>query len=432
MKNDKYTKKYFYLAKKILFPICRSLTGNGTKKTLNIIKKEFKNLKIKSIKSGTKVFDWKVPKEWNIQKAFVKDKNGKILINFKKNNLHIVSYSYPVNKNVKKNILLKRLHTSTKLKNAIPYVTSYYKKYWGFCVSHNEKQKLIKNYDENDLFKICIESTLKKDGKLNWGELVLKGISKEEILISTYICHPSMANNELSGPIVAMSLINFFKNKKLNKTLRFVFIPETIGSIIYINKNLKNLKKNTIGGFNLTCIGDDRNHSCMLSKYENSLSDKALIKAYKDLKIKFKKYSFLERGSDERQYNSPGIDLNLTSIFRSKYGEYPEYHTSYDDFNLVSLSGITGGFEVAKKAIEILQNFETPKAKFLCEPFMTKRKLYPTLSKSKLNLKSKKLMDFLQYSDGSNSLQDISKLIQVNIEETKKIYNTLKENSLLK
>ena len=179
---------------------------------------------------------------------------------------------------------------------AIPYRTSYYKRSWGFCISFNEYKKLDKRYSSNDKFKVVINSRFNKKGNLNYGELVLKGKSKKEILISTYICHPSMANNELSGPIVSMGLINYFKRKRLSKTLRFIFIPETIGSISYLNKNLKYLKENVIGGYNLSCIGDERQHSCMFSKYKNSPSDEALIEAYKLLKIKdYKTYSFLKR-----------------------------------------------------------------------------------------------------------------------------------------
>ena len=215
-----------------------------------------------------------------------------------------------------------------------------------------------------------IKSNFNTKGNLNYGELVLKGKSSQEILISTYICHPSMANNELSGPIVSMGLINYFQNKKnLKKTLRFIFIPETIGSISYLSQNLKKLKKNLIGGFNLSCIGDERTHSCMFTKYNDSPSDEALLQAYKNLKIKkFKIYSFLKRGSDERQYNSPGIDLPIASIFRTKYGNYPEYHTSLDDFNLVTLKGIKGGFRVAKEAINIILKNIYPTSNILCEP----------------------------------------------------------------
>ena len=279
---------------------------------------------------------------------------------------------------------------------------------------------------------MVIDSNLNSNGYLNYGELVLKGKSKQEILISTYICHPSMANNELSGPIVAMSLINHFKKiKNLEKTIRFIFIPETIGSIVYINKNLTYLKKNIIGGFNLTCIGDERQHSCMFSKYKNSPSDESLMQAYKKLKLKYKVYSFLERGSDERQYNSPGVDLPISSIFRTKYGQYPEYHTSLDNFNLVTLKGITGGFNVAKTAIEILLKMIIPRNKILCEPQMGKRGLYPTISTKKENEITKNYMSFLQYADGKNSLDKISKILKINNTQTKKIYIKLKSNNLI-
>jgi len=431
MKN--FIKKFYFLGKKKLFPLCRSLTGRGTRETLKIIKKEFSKLKIKKIKAGTKVFDWKVPPEWNISDAYVIDKFGNKIIDFKKHNLHLVGYSVPVNKIVKKKELLKNLYCYKDQPNAIPYITSYYKKKWSFCLTFNQYKKIKKYYSEKDTFKIIIKSNLKKNGHLNYGELVLKGESKQEILISTYVCHPSMANNELSGPIVSMSLINYFsKIKRLKKTIRFIFIPETIGSIIYLNKNLSSLRQNVIAGYNLTCIGDERQHSCMLSKYQNSPADHAVIQAYKNLNIKkFKIYSFLERGSDERQYNSPGIDLPIASIFRTKYGEYPEYHTSLDNFNLVTLKGIFGGFKVARESINIILNTVYPKCKILCEPQMGKRNLYPLLS-DKLNKHvSRKYLDFLQYADGKNSLLEISKLIKLKLKIVIKIYILLKKNKLV-
>ena len=206
--------KYYYLAKEKLFPICRSITGSGVRKTLKIIKNQFPNLKIKKIKSGTKVFDWKIPPEWNIKDAYIIDKYKKKIIEFKKNNLHLLGYSMPVNKKITKNDLYKKLYFLKDKPNAIPYVTSYYKKDWGFCLSYNQKKILDKSYLKDDVFQIKINSNFNKKGFLNYGELVIKGKSKQEILISTYICHPSMANNELSGIIVSMSLINYFKKKK--------------------------------------------------------------------------------------------------------------------------------------------------------------------------------------------------------------------------
>lgn len=242
-----------------------------------------------------------------------------------------------------------------------------------------------------------------------------------------------MANNELSGPIVSMSLIKHFsKEKSLNKTLRFIFIPETIGSITYLSKNFIHLKRNIIGGFNLSCIGDERQHSCMFTKYKDTASDRALLEAYKKLGIKYNIYPFLERGSDERQYNSPGIDLPIASIFRSMYGEYPEYHTSDDNFNLVTKKGINGGFRVAKKCIEILLDEIIPKNRIMCEPYMNNKKLYPLFpSQKKKKIFSKQCMNFLQYADGKNSLKKISSLININQAQAKKIYKILIQKKLI-
>lgn len=430
-----FIERNYTFAKNDLFPICRSITGNGIKKTLFLIKRKYPLLKIKKIKSNKKVFDWQVPPEWNVYDASIIDESGDKILDFKINNLHLVSFSRRVNKTISKRELLKHLHYRKDIPNSIPYVTSYYNKYWGFCVTYNFYKNLLKKYNEKSFFKIFIDTNFKKNGELNYGELILKGKSKKEILISTYICHPSMANNELSGPIVSMSLIDFFYKKKLNKTIRFVFIPETIGSIAFIHKNLNYLKKWCEGGYNLTCIGDERNHSCMLSKYENSPSDKCLLEIYRKLNIKFKKYSFLYRGSDERQYNSPGVDLGITSIFRTKYGEYKEYHSSLDDFNFVTINGVKGGFNVAKESILLFQKSIIPKNTIICEPRLSKRNMHNFISsinyKSNKFSFSKKILNFLQYSDGKHRLEDISEKINLDFKETKKIFNILKKKKLV-
>ena len=428
------TKKYYDIVKKDIYPLATSLTGRGAKSFLNIIKKNFPKLKIYKVKSGKKVFDWRIPPEWNIKEAYIIDKNNKKIINFRNHNLHIVGYSIPLNKFLSKKELFEKIHSIKEQPNAIPYVTSYYFRDLGFCTTHKHKTFLEKKYSNSDIFKVVIKSNLNSKGHLCYGEYVIPGKSKSEILISTYICHPSMANNELSGPIVSMSLINYFKKlKSLEKTLRFVFLPETIGSITYLNKNIDKLKKNVIGGFNVSCIGDEKQHSCMLTKYENSLSDQSILATYKKLNLKYKKYSFLERGSDERQYNSPGIDLKIASIFRSKYGEYKEYHTSLDDFNLVTKKGISEGAKVAMNAIKILSKKIIPKYTILCEPQMGKRNLYSNLSfkHNKKSFNSRKLMNFLQYADGSNDLVKISKLIKLKYGETFKIYRLLSKHNLI-
>ncbi len=437
----------YQFGKNKLFKINRSITGKGTRLTLNLIKEKLPKLQISNIKSSTRVFDWKIPPEWNVKDAYVLDKNKKKIIDFKKNNLHLVGYSEPVNKVIDKVKLLSRIHTLKKQKSSIPYVTSYYNKYWGFCLSENEKEKISKKYNKKDKFFIKIDSVFKKNGNLTYGEILIPGESKKEILISTYICHPSMANNELSGPLVSIALIQFFQKKKNKLSLRFLFIPETIGSIAYICKNFKSLKMNVIGGYVLTCIGDNRNYSYLKSKYENSLSDHSAKLAFKKLNIKPKYYSFLDRGSDERQFNSPGVDLNIGSIMRSKYRTYPEYHTSKDNFELVSPVGLRGGFRIAKEAIIQMQNLYIPglkskkkplingykpKTNFFCEPNMGKRNLYPKISQKGINYKEVfNLMNFIQFSDGTNTLKQISKYTKISFNKTKKIFRILKKKKII-
>jgi aminopeptidase-like protein len=424
--------KYYNFAKNELFPICRSITGKGTEQTLKKIQRFFPKLKIYKIKSGTKIFDWKIPEEWNIKNAYVIDKYQNKIIDFKKNNLHIVGYSKPIKKKLTKKELLNKIYSLPAQSDAIPYVTSYYKKDWGFCTTDIVRKLIVKNYSKNDKFDVLIDTSFKKNGYLQYGEYFIKGKTSKEIIISTYICHPSMANNELSGPIVSMSLMDYFsKLPKPNKSLRFVFIPETIGSLAFLNNNLKKLKKNFLAGFNLTCIGDERMYSCMLSKYEDSISDDAIIKAYKKLKLKFKKYSFLKRASDERQYNSPGIDLPFTSVFRSKYHEYPEYHTSKDDFKIVTKKGIKGSFKLLKLAIKIIQQNIYPITKVLGEPMLSKRGLYSTISLKNSWKSSRSYLDVLQFSDGRNNLDKISELSKIDVKKLKKVIKTLNNYNLI-
>jgi len=426
--------KFLRLAVKDLFKINRSITGNGVRQTLRIYQNHFKNLKIRKIKCGTKVFDWQIPEEWNVSDAYVLDRFNKKIINFKNSNLHLVGYSLPVNKLFSKAELFKHLHSLPAQPEAIPYVTSYYKKNWGFCLKNSQKVNFDKTYNSKDKFKVVIKSSFKKKGYLNYGELIIKGKSKQEILISTYICHPSMANNELSGSIVSLSLIDYFKKKKPEKTLRFIFVPETIGSIAFIQMNFFHLKQNLIGGYNLSCVGDEREHSCILTKYKNKPTDKALVSAYKKLKINFKKYSFLKRGSDERQFNHPGVDLPIATICRSKFNEYPEYHTSLDNFNLVTKKGLFGAFKVAKAAINNLQKTIIPQCKTICEPQLSKKNLHKNVSiKTNFNNKNftKNLLSFLQYSDGTNDIDQISNFLNLNKKNTNKIYTILKKNNLI-
>ncbi len=409
---------------KDIFPYNRSLTGNGNLKTLNYIKKINKNIIIKNFETGKKVFDWKIPKEWNVKDAYFLDSNNKKYCDFKKNNLHLLGYSIPINKTVSKKILLEHVYSDKNQKNAIPYVTSYYHKNWGFCMSENEKKKL-----KGKNFKVKIFSKL-KNGKMHYGEAILKGKSNKEIFFSTYICHPSMANNETSGICVANAILKYIsENFKYRKySYRFVFLPETIGSISYIHKNLKKLKKNIIAGFNISCVGDERAYSIISSKNENTLADFALLSAIRDKK-NFKKYSFLERGSDERQYCSVGVDLPVVGFCRSKYGSYPEYHTSLDNFKVVTEKGLNDSFDIMKNIIDGFEAGHLPKARYICEPQLSKRNLYPKISRR--DNKVKIIRDLIAYSDGKTSIFENCIKFNCSLKDLLNSYKILKKNNLL-
>jgi len=410
---------------KKLWPINRSLTGPGVASTLSLIQQKLP-IKILNFNSGKKVFDWQIPKVWNLKEAWVKNKNDKKIIDFRSNNLHIVGYSQSVDKIISLNELKKKIYTLKNQPDAIPYVTSYYKKDWGFCLQYNKFKEL-----KDDEYHVYINSSFQK-GKLKIGELLIKGETKKEVLISTYICHPSMANNEISGIVVSTKLAQWIKKKRRKFSYRFLFLPETIGSIAYLSKNYKYLKKNIVAGYVLTCIGDNRNYSMLESKQKNSLSD---IVAKKILKKKNGKiYNWSSRGSDERQYCSPGIDLPVASLMRSKYGEYPEYHTSLDQIgNVVTARGLSGGFEFAKEVIETIEKQMFPKSKTLCEPFLSKKKIYPTLSKKgSVSSSLSKKLEYLSHCDGKKSFVEISYNLNLKSKETKKIIQFLKRNNLIK
>ena len=414
-------------AKKI-FPYPRSITGPGVRKTLKVIKTIIPNLKIFKIKSNTKVFDWKVPLEWKVHEAYIITPDGKKICDFKKNNLHLVGYSIPINKIITKNELEKHLYSLPKQPNAVPYITSYYQKNWGFCISENSRKKLKKGK-----YKIIINTSLFK-GVLNYGEILIKGKSTKEVFLSSYICHPSMANNEISGPSVLTFIakwINSLKNKKYS--YRIIFIPETIGSITYLSKNLKSLKKNMLYGFNISCVGDDREYSYLQSKYGNTLSDKVAIRVLNSQIKKFKRYNWLSRGSDERQFCAPGVDLPVCSILRTKHGMYPEYHTSLDKIGtVVTKKGLNGSYNIYKSCIETIEKDLIPVSNILCEPQMGKRGLYPNISTKIPANRTRLMMNILSYCDETNSVFDISKLCNISTGETLKIINLLYKNKLIR
>ncbi|MBE0440359.1 MAG: DUF4910 domain-containing protein [Gammaproteobacteria bacterium] len=411
-----------------LFPINRSLTGEGVRQTLNYLKKILPDLEIKSVPTGYEAFDWTVPEEWSVSEAFIEDEHGVRIVDFKVNNLHLVGYSVSVDEWLTFDELNAHLYSLPEQPDAIPYVTSYYTKRWGFCLTHSQRQQLNKD----GKYHVVIKSEHKK-GVLNYAELVLPGVSEKEVFFSTYVCHPSMANNELSGPVVTTALAQWLMGVQDRRyTYRFVFIPETIGSIVYISKNLKHLKQKVFAGFNVTCIGDDRCYSYLPSRAGDTYSDKIAQHVLKHIDPDYKKYSWLDRGSDERQYCAPGVDLPVATIMRSKYGEYPEYHTSLDDLSLVTPGGLEGGFNALKAAVEVIENDCYPKINVLCEPQLGKRGLYPTISEKGSADKVRDMMNFISYCDGEHSLFDISEIINIPFKSSITYIHKLSASGLIK
>jgi aminopeptidase-like protein len=407
-----------------LFPINRSITGDGVRKTLNILAEHIP-LEFHEVPTGTKVFDWTVPKEWNIRDAYIIDPHGNKIIDFKKCNLHVVGYSVPIDKILTLDELQKHLYSLPDQPDVIPYVTSYYKELWGFCIAHKERLKL-----EDGNYHVYIDSEL-KDGYLTYGEFILPGEIDKEVFLSTYICHPSMANNELSGPVVCAFIGKWLASKPRKYTYRIIFIPETIGSITYLSRHLEKLKQKMIVGFNISCVGDELAYSYVATRYGNTIADKVASNVLSFTHPDFIKYSFLDRGSDERQYCSPGIDLPLVSLSRSKYGEYPEYHTSLDNLDFVTIQGLHGGYELVKNCIEVIEINRTYKVTTFGEPQLGKRELYPNVSSKNSGDSVETMMDFIAYADGTNDLIDISNIIGKPVMEIVPIAKNLFDAGLL-
>lgn len=393
---------------KDLFPICRSITGPGVRETLQYLKEILPGLKICYIESGESVFDWTVPDEWAIRDAYIRDEAGNKVVDFKESNLHVVSYSEPVDKWVSLEELQQNLYSLPEQPDAIPYVTSYYKRRWGFCLSHRKREQL-----QGKQYRVVVDSTL-KPGVLNYGELLLPGKTNEEVLLSTYICHPSMANNELSGPVVTTALAKWLISlgSERHYTYRIVFVPETIGSLVYLSRHMTALKESVIAGFNITCVGDERAYSYLPSRNGETYSDKIALHVLSHIAPDFEKYTWLDRGSDERQYCAPAVDLPIATIMRSKYGEYPEYHTSLDDLTLVTPAGLAGGYSALKQALEVLEWNCVPKVTVIGEPQLSKRGLYPDIGGAKETEEQvSTMMDLISYCDGEKSLLDIAEMV---------------------
>jgi len=409
-----------------LFPLNRSITGPGFRQSLSILHDLLPELRVLEVQSGIQAFDWTVPDEWSVREAWIHGPDGRTIVDFAEHNLHLVGYSEPVDARMNLEHLQEHLYSLPDQPDAIPYITSYYQRRWGFCLTERQRDAL-----EEGEYHVFIDSDL-EPGVLNYGELVLPGTSDQEIFLSTYLCHPSMANNELSGPVVTTAIVQWIQSLEDRRyTYRIVFIPETIGSLVYLSRNLDRLQQDVVAGFNVTCIGDDRAYSYLPSRHGQTISDRAALHALSHIDPEFIRYSWLDRGSDERQYCAPGIDLPIATIMRSKYGVYPEYHTSLDDLEFVTPTGLEGGYWALRRAIETIEHNVVPKVTVLGEPQLGRRGLYPTLSTKGSGSATRIMMNLISYCDGSRTLLEIAELIGEPFWELRPLVDQLAAHELL-
>ena len=414
-----------------LFPICRSITGNGVRETLSHVQKLLP-ITVHEVPTGTPVFDWTVPKEWNIKDAYVANSHGERVIDFKKSNLHMLNYSTPVNQKMTLAELRPHLMTLPEHPDWIPYRTSYYQEKWGFCLSQNQLDAL-----PEDDYHVVIDSSLEA-GSLSYGEYVIPGESSDEVLISCHTCHPSLCNDNLSGIALATFLARQIEQVKaeggkLRYTYRFLFIPGTIGSITWLARNQTNAKR-IQHGLVVVCVGDAGKFSYKTSRQGDALIDHAAKHVLTSEKESFNLIDFFPYGYDERQYCSPGFNLAVGSLSRSTHGKFPEYHSSGDNLSFVTGAQIAESLEVYLKVIDVLENNHTYiNQNPHCEPQLGKRGLYgnvgATVHRPTFEMA---LLWILNLSDGTYSLLDIAKRAKLPFETIKHAAKALQDSGLLK
>ncbi|AMV39208.1 DUF4910 domain-containing protein [Planctomyces sp. SH-PL62] len=384
-----------------LFPICRSITGNGVRESLAIVR-EHVPLELHEIPSGTRIYDWSVPQEWNIRDAFVRDPSGIKVIDFQRSNLHVMSYSVPVRARMPLEALRPHLYSDPDHPNWVPNRRSYYKKDWGFCLSYADMQKLIPGD-----YEVCIDSSL-EDGSLTYGECFLPGDVTDEVLISTHVCHPSLCNDNLSGIVVSAFLAQLLAAIPLHFSYRFLFIPQGIGSISWLASN-EEVASRIRHGLVLSCLGDDGDFTYKTSRRGDADIDRACSHVLHESAKPARVLKFSPHGGDERQFCSPGFDLPIGVLMRSSYGNFPQYHTSADDLNFVQPKALSESFNVLIDIIAILENNRNYRNTCpRCEPYLAKRGISLSGDWPFGPSKEQPVLWLLNMADGSHSLLDIA------------------------
>lgn len=424
-----------------LWPICRSITGPGITESLKIIQR-YVPIDIVEVPTGTKVFDWVVPPEWKLNQATLHTEDDELIVSTDESNIHVLNFSQPFNGDVTYDELEQHLYSDEKLPEAIPYVTSYYARRWGFCIS--EKQKLRLPRDKK--YKVNIDTEI-YDGALRYGDCTLKGESDQTILISTYLCHPSLANNELSGPLVWTSLYQKLSRQKNRYfTYRFIIIPETIGSITFLSNTPESELQNIYAGIVLTCLGGPAQTISFKHSRRHWVGEDSDIDSFLESLCSRDHQIFSARdftptgGSDERQFCSPGVNLPVIQAARTVYGDYDQYHTSLDDKDFMRISSVMGSIE---KVYFFLRAFEINRSHLVSEisggePMLGKREMYPTVNSSQTRKMSDSrerldlLLNIISLVDGKHTMKEIVEFLHTSYENVVPILEDLIEKRLIK
>ena len=409
-----------------LYPICRSITGDGVRQTLKILQ-EYVPLSIHEVPTGARVFDWTIPMEWNIRSAYVRDPRGRKIIDFQKSNLHVLNYSVPVQSKVTLEELKAHLYTIPEHPDWIPYRTSYYKENWGFCISHNQLLGLT-----DGEYEVFIDSSL-KNGSLTYGEYLVKGQTDDEILISTHVCHPSLANDNLAGIAIATFLARYLRPLSTRYSYRFLFTPGGIGSITWLSQNEQQTSR-IKHGLVLACLGDSGNITYKKTRLGDAEVDRVVMRALQEKGDPHSILDFTPYGYDERQFGSPGFNLPVGCLMRTPHGEFEEYHTSADNLDFVKPEHLSHSFSFCRRVFEILEQNRTywntnPK----CEPQLGRRGLYSAIGgNADGRLHELALLWVLNLSDGAHSLLDIASQSALSFEKIEKAAEALRKQGLLR
>jgi aminopeptidase-like protein len=407
-----------------LFPICRSITGDGVRETLRLLQRVIP-IEIREVPSGTSVLDWTVPNEWNIRDAWIKDASGAKVVDFQRSNLHVVSYSVPVRQQILFQELRPHLFTIPERPDWVPYRTSYYRETWGFCLSHNQLQRMT-----DGEYDIYIDSSL-HPGHLTYGELLVPGEKEDEFIISAHICHPSLCNDNLSGVCVAAHLARHMLNQRQRRnSYRFLFIPGTIGAITWLAKNTKGLDR-VQGGLTLVCLGDANPLTYKRSFVGDAEIDRAVAHALAHSAETSNIIDFFPYGYDERQFNSPGFRMAVGSLMRGRHGQFPEYHTSADNLDFVNHDQLTKSYHTLRRVIEILEGNRRYQNLFpYGEPQLGKRGVYREMGDAD-QTKQLAMLWVLSLSDGRHSLIDIAERSGIEFELIRHVTTILTNSGVI-